>query len=122
MITIKKQRDRNGEFHGSYLGDDGRYYPEDALYDEKGDPKFEFALVEMTDEEVAEGAVKASQFETDFALEQLRLKRNVLLAETDWWAGSDLAMTAEQIAYRQALRDITETYLSIDDVVWPVKP
>jgi len=31
-------------------------------------------------------------------------------------------MSAEQIAYRQALRDITETYTSLDDVVWPVKP
>jgi len=31
-------------------------------------------------------------------------------------------MTAAQTAYRQALRDITETYTSLDDVVWPVMP
>lgn len=52
----------------------------------------------------------------------LREKRNTLLAETDWWASSDLTMTAEQTAYRQALRDITDTYSSLDDVVWPEKP
>jgi len=55
-------------------------------------------------------------------LYHLRLRRDALLAETDWWANSDLTMTAEQTAYRQALRDITDTYTSLDDVVWPTKP
>ena len=53
---------------------------------------------------------------------QLREERNQRLANTDWWASSDLTMTAEQTAYRQALRDITETYTSLDDVVWPEEP
>jgi len=52
----------------------------------------------------------------------LRDKRNILLAETDWWASSDLTMTDAQTAYRQALRDITDTYSNLDDVVWPEKP
>jgi hypothetical protein len=52
----------------------------------------------------------------------LRNERNRRLAETDWWASSDLTMTAEQTAYRQALRDITQTYTSLEDVVWPTKP
>lgn len=56
------------------------------------------------------------------SLQDLRRVRDFLLAETDWWASSDLTMTAEQTAYRQALRDITETYTSLDDVVWPTKP
>ena len=55
-------------------------------------------------------------------LSLLRYQRDLLLAETDWWASSDLTMTDEQIAYRQALRDITNTYSSLDDVVWPEKP
>lgn len=55
-------------------------------------------------------------------MQALREKRNELLADTDWWASSDLTMTAEQTAYRQALRDITNTYSSLDDVVWPTKP
>jgi hypothetical protein len=52
----------------------------------------------------------------------LRAERNQRLANTDWWASSDLTMTAEQTAYRQALRDITNTYTSLDDVVWPEEP
>lgn len=55
-------------------------------------------------------------------LNQLREERNKRLAETDWWAASDIKITEEQIAYRQALRDITETYASIDNVVWPRFP
>ena len=52
----------------------------------------------------------------------LRNERNRLIAETDWWASSDLTMTTEQTTYRQALRDITDSYTSLDDVVWPTKP
>lgn len=52
----------------------------------------------------------------------LRAERNQRLANTDWWASSDLTMTEAQTAYRQALRDITETYTSLDDVVWPEEP
>ena len=55
-------------------------------------------------------------------LEDLRDERNARLLETDWWASSDLTMTSEQTAYRQALRDITDNYSSLDDVVWPEKP
>lgn len=55
-------------------------------------------------------------------LKLLRAERDRLIAATDWWASSDLTMTAEQTAYRQALRDITNTYTSLDDVVWPTKP
>ena len=55
-------------------------------------------------------------------LKELRAERDRLIAATDWWASSDLTMTAEQTEYRQALRDITDSYLSLDDVVWPTKP
>lgn len=55
-------------------------------------------------------------------LKLLRAKRDSLIEQTDWWASSDLTMSAERTAYRQALRDITNTYTSLDDVVWPVKP
>ncbi len=52
----------------------------------------------------------------------LRAERNRRIASTDWWASSDLTMTEAQTAYRQALRDITNTYTSLDDVVWPTMP
>lgn len=55
-------------------------------------------------------------------LKRLREERNRRIAETDWWASSDLTMSSERAAYRQALRDITDSYTSLDDVVWPVKP
>ena len=55
-------------------------------------------------------------------LKLLRAERDRLIAETDWWASSDLTMSDERRDYRQALRDITNTYTSLDDVVWPVKP
>ena len=55
-------------------------------------------------------------------LKLLREERNRRIAETDWWASSDLTMSAERTAYRQDLRDITKIFSSLDDVVWPNKP
>ncbi len=55
-------------------------------------------------------------------LKLLRAERDKLIAATDWWASSDLTMSAERTAYRTALRDITDSYASLDDVVWPTKP
>ena len=48
--------------------------------------------------------------------------RGNLLAETDVWALSDRTMTAEQTAYRQALRDITGQAGFPEDITWPTKP
>lgn len=56
-------------------------------------------------------------------LDMVRKERDRLLKETDWWAYEDTpVMTPEQIAYRQALREITTTCTSLHDVVWPEKP
>ena len=52
----------------------------------------------------------------------LREERDRRLAETDWWASSDLTMSSERISYRQDLRDIPSTATSLDDVTWPTKP
>ena len=65
---------------------------------------------------------KLAELEAAEPMRLLRAERNQRLANTDWWASSDLTMTAEQTAYRQALRDITNTYTSLDDVVWPEEP
>jgi hypothetical protein len=56
------------------------------------------------------------------SLQMLRQERNAKLAETDYLALSDNTLSTEMSAYRQALRDITDTYSSLDDVVWPTKP
>ena len=55
-------------------------------------------------------------------MNRLRQARNLKLSDTDWWASSDLTMTQKQKDYRQALRDITKSYTSLDDVVWPSVP
>lgn len=57
-------------------------------------------------------------------LEELRRQRNAKLADTDFYALSDVTMSAEMTTYRQALRDITDTYSSVDDdgFTWPTKP
>ena len=52
----------------------------------------------------------------------LREERDRLIADTDWWALSDITMTSAQTTYRQALRDITSSATSLDDVTWPTKP
>jgi len=51
-----------------------------------------------------------------------RIVRDKLLATTDVWALSDRTMTAEQMAYRQALRDITDQAGFPTDITWPTKP
>ena len=54
--------------------------------------------------------------------EQVRRERDRLIASTDWWATSDRTMTAEQTAYRQALRDVTGQAGFPANVTWPTKP
>jgi len=60
------------------------------------------------------------------SLTELREVRNAKLAETDWEItkhkelGTNIPTALK--TYRQALRDITDTYTSLNDVVWPEKP
>jgi hypothetical protein len=63
------------------------------------------------------------------AIEQLRLQRNALLFETDWWASTDLIISIPRKAYRQALRDLPATVTpdldeegNLTGVTFPVKP
>ena len=80
--------------------------------------------IESTDHGIAWATVAAKRDELIAAqpMKELRAERDRKLAETDWWAVADRTMTAEQTQYRQMLRDITVSYTSLDDVVWPVKP
>jgi hypothetical protein len=52
----------------------------------------------------------------------IRSQRDCLLPETDWTGLTDVVMSPEMAAYRQALRDITEQVGFPNTVVWPVKP
>tara|TARA_A100001035_G_C27482313_1_gene363818 strand:+ start:37 stop:396 length:360 start_codon:yes stop_codon:yes gene_type:complete len=73
---------------------------------------------------------KLNELEAEEPMRLLRVERNRLLSETDWWAVADRTMTSEQTAYRTALRDLPENSpnAALDEqgnlinVTWPTKP
>ena len=59
------------------------------------------------------------------ALSQLRRKRNRLLAETDFYALSDVTMSEDMETYRQELRDLPAGLTTVEEinaVTFPTKP
>tara|TARA_R100000426_G_scaffold3102_1_gene5275 strand:- start:72 stop:368 length:297 start_codon:yes stop_codon:yes gene_type:complete len=74
-------------------------------------------------EEQAWLASRPSEF--DMAMEDLRAKRNNLLAETDYYALSDQTLSDDMKTYRQDLRDITNGLTTVEQVQaveFPTKP
>ena len=65
---------------------------------------------------------KADELEAGEPMRLLREERNMRIAKSDWMANSDVTMSDEWKTYRQALRDITKTATSLDDVTWPTEP
>ena len=75
--------------------------------------------------EIVEDIVLSKQtyLQNEANMAALRQERNKRLAETDHWMFSDTPdITQGQLDYRQALRDVTISYNSLDNVVWPTKP
>tara|TARA_B100000424_G_C22858494_1_gene457606 strand:- start:234 stop:566 length:333 start_codon:yes stop_codon:yes gene_type:complete len=76
---------------------------------------------------ISESDIQA-QFTTvkfDIAMEKLRSTRDSLLAETDFYALSDVTMSDDMKTYRQNLRDITkglDTVDKVNKVTMPTKP
>ena len=73
----------------------------------------------MTDDE------KTSRAES--RLEALRYHRDEKIAETDFYALSDVTMSSNMATYRQTLRDITDDVANVakwetSDWAWPTKP
>ena len=59
------------------------------------------------------------------ALDNLRSKRNRLLAETDYLALSDTTLSDDMKTYRQNLRDLPsgkDTVEKCENATWPTKP
>ena len=65
------------------------------------------------------------------AMKLLRKERDKRIAETDWRASSDLTLSSEWSAYRQALRDLPSTAtptldasynLDLTSITWPTEP
>jgi hypothetical protein len=80
---------------------------------------------------ILEVEAKIAELKAAEPMRLLRVHRDKLLTEIDWWAVSDRTMTSEQLAYRQALRDLPTTAtpvldptnpLGISSVIWPTKP
>ena len=66
----------------------------------------------------ADGAVARAQA-------SLRARRNQLLAETDYYALSDVTMSDDMKNYRQSLRDFSagkDTVDKCNNATWPTKP
>jgi hypothetical protein len=69
---------------------------------------------------------KTTELENAEPLRLLRVERNAKLTETDWVVtmhkekGTNIP--AAWKTYRDALRDITDSATSLDDVTWPEKP
>jgi hypothetical protein len=82
----------------------------------------EVTTIPLTAEEIAEREAYARDVLPGLQLEQLRARRNQLLAETDYLALVDSTLTDEMQAYRQALRDLPANTVDPADPVWPVKP
>ncbi|BAQ85619.1 hypothetical protein [uncultured Mediterranean phage uvMED] len=84
--------------------------------------------VELTADEIVVLESRDAEWKSkalDRALENLREKRNRLLAQTDWMANSDVTMSDDWKTYRQELRDITnglDTVEKVEAKEFPTKP
>lgn len=79
---------------------------------------------DATPEEVAEREALLLAASVDFTM--IRAERNSLLRDSDWTQLPDSPLTEEErsawATYRQALRDMSEDFTTVDAVVWPEKP
>ena len=57
-------------------------------------------------------------------LNEVRIERDKIVKMSDRTQSRDIPLSndADWKTYRQALRDITKTYKTLDDVKWPEKP
>jgi hypothetical protein len=81
--------------------------------------------VNMTDAEISQRQAEENAWaagENDRLSDEIRAKRNSLLAETDYLALSDTTLSSDMAAYRQALRDVTSQAGFPTNVTWPTKP
>ena len=85
-------------------------------------------IVQFTaEEEAARDAEEQAWEDGALARAQARLReeRNRRLAETDFYALSDVTMSDDMKTYRQNLRDLPDgkdTVEKCDNVTWPTKP
>ena len=74
---------------------------------------------------IADIEAQFTSAEFNVALDELRQKRDRLLAGTDHLALSDNTLSSDMTTYRQSLRNITNGLNTVEDVnsvTWPTKP
>ena len=72
-------------------------------------------LIDFNEQEIQElNTWNEGRFQRE--MENLRFKRNQLLAKTDWTANSDITMSDAMRTYRQQLRDATEGLDTVEKV------
>lgn len=58
--------------------------------------------------------------------DEVRAERAKLLSSCDWTQLSDAVLTIEERVawqeYRQALRDIPQTFANAEEIIWPIMP
>ena len=67
-------------------------------------------------------AAKVAELAIEKSWNDLRTKRNQLLAETDYLALSDVTLPTEMAEFRHALRDLPASTSDPANPTWPVKP
>ena len=74
--------------------------------------------------EIWEGTELLSTETIEYTWDEIRAIRDVHLEETDWRAVKDRTMSQAWKDYRQALRDLPQTYESANDAAdnWPTPP
>jgi len=97
-------------------------YDENLEYIEQGTPQFVDGSWEQTWNVVPFTAQELEIRENSFS-ENVRLRRNELLADSDWTQLADSsADKAAWATYRQALRDLPQQVGFPNNVTWPVAP
>ena len=71
---------------------------------------------------IAEELTIADYVAPDETMDSIREKRNQLLKNTDWQAGTDVTMSDAQTAYRKKLRDLPATNSDPTKIVFPDAP
>lgn len=81
--------------------------------------EFQYVLIGLTREQADQQVMQQD-------LSFIRRKRDKLLAESDWTEMPNSPLSEDTklawAAYRQALRDMPETYQLGVELVWPLKP
>ena len=80
-------------------------------------------IVEFTDAEKLEAEYYINHIAPKESMESLRMRRNKLLAESDWTQSRDVFLSNDEEwkTYRQQLRDLPKNTDPMN-TVWPTKP